>query len=210
MAFKRKFMTFKRGLPRAAAMALAVSAAILNQMSAAWAGGSGATTNGYSNVDKTAPTATPLCLQISTGGTSDPRTSITLFNSGTINNDTTVYNTRTQFDATTSYYFGPGGTYSDSQCTTPYAVPGSLKVVGNSVHCDAGSGGAAVSATYQRVNSTYTITTTSSIYCAGTTTSSYASTLTFTGNQLACTPSPDNCGSGSNAVEFTGTYSQSP
>lgn len=195
---------------RAGVVALAASAALLGQMSPAWAGGSGVTTNGYSNIDKTAATTTPLCLQVSTGGTSDPRTSITLFNTGTINNDPTVYNTRTQFDATTSYYFGPGGTYSDSQCTVPYAVPGTLKIIGNSIHCDSGSGGAAVPATYQRTGSTYTITTTSGIVCAGTTTPSYSSTFTFTGTQLACTPSPDNCGSGANATEFSGTYTQSP
>jgi hypothetical protein len=204
------FMTVRTGMWKAATVTLVASAAVLSQTSAAWAGGSGVTTNGYSNIDKTAATTTPLCLQNSTGGASDPRTSITLFNTGTFNNDTTVYATRTQFDATTSYYFGPGGTYSDSQCTVPYAVPGTLKIIGNSIHCDSGSGGAAVPATYQRTNSTYTITTTSSIVCAGTSTPSYSSSFTFTGTQLACTPTPDNCGSGSNSTEFSGTYTQSP
>ena len=186
---------------RAGLVALIAGTALLANVAPASAAGAGATTNGYSNVTGNAAPTVPLCLPA-------PRTSITLFNTGTFNSNPNSINTRTQWDATEDYYFGPGGTYSDSQCTTLTAVHGALKVLGSGAHCDSGSGGAAVAATYRRVNSQYTIATTTAATCVRTGSPDETSNLTFTGTQLACDPNTNNCGDGSNSVEFTGSYTQ--
>jgi hypothetical protein len=205
------FMMLKRSVWRASAVALVASAALVTQMSPAWAGGSGTTHHGHSNIDRLATPTSPLCLAVG-DSSANPKTSITLYNTGTINTGSTQYNTKTEWNASVSYFFGPDGTYSDSACTVPYAVPGTLKITGDGIQCDdtQGPGGGTVDATYQRVGSDYTITTTEAIYCEGASTSSYSSGFTFEGTQLACSFAVENCLNGPNSIEFTGTYSQTP
>ncbi|HUP70913.1 MAG TPA: hypothetical protein VM142_14030 [Acidimicrobiales bacterium] len=192
-------LTGRSIVSRAGAVALLATAALLTQISPASAHGSGTTTGGHSNIDKIAEPASPLCLKVDI--LDSPKTKITLFNTGTANDGQTV-TFDAIFEATETFWFGPGGTYLNDQCSgDPQPVAGTLHTTGN-LQCDS------VNATYKRTGSTYTITT-------GTNTTNckiggvgHTSTLTFTGTQLACSFAADNCGTGTNSVEFTGTYSQ--
>lgn len=175
------------------------------QIGPAAAQGAGTTTSGYSNINKVTPTMTvPLCLQ------PDANTTIKLFNVGTMNggpsNPNNDLKTTADFtqDPNVTYYFGPGGTYSDPSCTMPYAVPGTLSVSGN-VKCDA------TNATYQRIGTQYTIMTTNPTICssAQTVVPTEHDLLVYTGTQQACQPTgPDPCGGGSQSQEFAGSYTQ--
>src|SRR3712207_6548304 len=184
---RRISMTLRMSVRRAGGMALAASVALLTYMATpAFAHGSGQTTGGHSNVTGNAvpdPTQ-PLCLLA-------PRTTITLYNTGTFNDTSGITHTA-RFTATEDYYFGPGGTYSDSTCTTRTAVDGTLDTTGGA-NCEE------TTATYQRVDSTYTITTTASTTCdlaGGGNDNHTTNNLTYTGTQLACTPEGVACANG--------------
>lgn len=192
-------MTFKRSVRRGGGLALLAGVALVTAMAVpASAHGSGTTTSGHSNVtgNATPNPLAPLCLQA-------PRTTIVLDSTGTFNGQSSVFH-RATFTASEDYYFGPDGTFSDSSCTIPYAVPGTLDVGGAS-----GADCEPVSATYQRVDTQYKIVTTAQTLCTvgvGQNTFSDTANLTYAGTQLACGVA--NCGEGVNSVEFTGTYTQ--
>jgi hypothetical protein len=199
-------LTLRKGVWRASAVAVVAGAALLVPMSTAYAArGSGVTHHGYSNITGTAPLSTdpnePLCLFVSDANN---RTQVVLYNTGTFNGGTTFQSFKATFTATESYYFGPGGTYLNSSCSgTTDQIEGTLSLTGG-VHCND------TDATYERIAATYTISTADSITCSinpgGSSVTS--SDLTFTGIQLACDASTNNCGEGANSIEFTGNYSQ--
>lgn len=185
----------RRNVRRVGVVLLVAAAAMLTQISPASAAGSGVTHNGESNIHVEHPLPPPggnLCLQANS-------TTITLFNTGTFTFGTSsATETKAVWTQTdTTYYFGPGGTYSDSNCQTLASVGGSLTVT------DKDPGGGTLTctstATYQRTGSSYVITTTGT----------GCGSLSFTGTQLACSTGPaDPCGSGPSSVEFTGNYTQ--
>jgi hypothetical protein len=121
------------------------------------------------------------------------------------NNDLMTKADYTQ-DPNVTYYFGPGGTYSDPLCTVPYAVPGTLSVSQN-VNCTA------TSATYQRIGTQYTIMTnpTDPTICSSSQTvvPTEHDLLVYTGTQQACQETqPDPCGGGMQSMELMGSYTQ--
>lgn len=197
------FVTLRMSSKRASAAAMIAAVSLLLPISPAWAAGSGVTTNGASNVNQTGdPTDVPPCLQAAAN------LKIDLWNTGTFNDSTQLFDTVATFSGSESYFFSPAGTFSDDLCTMPKAVPGTLKVAGD-VACPAAS------ATYQRVNSDYVIQTTQTTTCtiAGTT-NSETSNLKFTGEQIPCGGPVNPCdpqgtaSDDSDNVEFTGVYAQ--
>lgn len=192
-------MTLRMSSRRGSIAALVAIGGLLLTTAPAWAHGTGATTNGYSNVDIVAEPEAPLCLPAGD-------LEIELYNVGTFNNSPGPYETEAQFSGNETFYFGPGGTYSDNQCDVPAAVEGTLTVSGD-VTCTAAD------AEYQRIGTGYTIETTETTTCTITGTSnSDISNLLFFGTQQACDPDPmvDPCGPpGSSSLEFVGEYTQS-
>jgi len=188
---------------QAGGLALFVSVALLGSASPASAHGSGTTIGGESNITGQGTITTPLCLPA-------PRTTITLYNTGTFNDTSGIEHTA-RFVASEDYYFGPGGTYSDSACTMATAVDGTLTVSGEA-DCDP------VSATYERRDSNYIIQTTTSTLCdlQGPGDDMHVSNLTYVGTQVACTqtatsPPVNTCDPvqpGGPEQEFLGTYTQ--
>lgn len=200
------FMTFRLSPRNARLAAVAAAVGLLITMAPpAWAHGVGVTTNGASNItgDATPDPEDPLCLPADD-------TSIKLWNVGGFNNNPGLFDTVATFTSAQTYYFGPGGTYSDDQCEDLTEVLGTLSVSGD-VICDS------VAATYQRVTSAYVIQTTQSTTCAikGTGNSHAEEHLKFTGVQQACGgPMVDPCdpngtrSDDSDNVEFTGDHEQ--
>lgn len=164
------------------------AATVLAGGSPAWAAGAGVTTGGSSTISGNADPTFPLCLP-ATGAL------ITLSNTGTFNGGLTPVATTATFTASSGFFFGPTGTFSDPTCTTPLAVPGDLSVTGGG-GCTSGTNGA----TYQRVTNAYVIQATSGS-CAG---------LVYTGNQSPCLPLPVNSCGPNGQQEFAGTYTQTP
>lgn len=186
------------------AMGAAVAASLLVSMSPASAEPAAGISTGSTNVNVSEAIGVPLCAQATS-------TVITLNNTGTFMAQTAVYQgaSTATFTASTSYWFNPEGTFSDSLCSTPYVVPGTLTVSGgtstNGVSCTGQAG-----YTRQAANG-YVITTagkTNTCKVDGVT--ALSSVLTFAGNQDPCLsdfplPLPDPCGV---APEMAGVYAE--
>lgn len=201
-----------QNIKRITTMAVFVTAAMLAHLSPALAAGAGVTDAGYSNIDRDAEPSAPLCLfqDVNAPGQA---TIITLSNLGTFNSNPDPVRTTARFEATESFYFGPGGTFSDSLCTIPTALDSDGGITGTltvAAHVECGP----TTATYNRVGTQYTIRTTTPSTCTDkrpNPDTTETSNLTFTGTQLACQRGvADPCGGGSQSQEFTGTYTQGP
>lgn len=188
-------MTLTRSLRRASAVAVIATVALLTHVSPASAAGSGATTNGYSNVHQVGNPQVPLCLPANS-------TSITLYNLGTFNSNPTPVNTTATFTSSANYFFSPAGTFSDSSCTMASAVLGTVAVSG-------GATCTSVPATYRRVGTNYVIGTSTATTCTRAGSPNETSNLRFTGTQIPCLGPADACGpDGPSAKEFSGVYAQ--
>lgn len=163
---------------------------------------------GSTNISVSNAVGVPLCAQARSAA-------ITLDNTGTFMAQTAVYEgtSTATYTASTSFWFNPAGTFSDSLCSVPYLVPGSLTVTGSNGTSSVSCSGSAVY-TRQAANA-YVITTAGmanscSVTVGATTTPALSAILTFAGNQDPCfdgfpLPLPDPCGV---APELVGVYAQ--
>ena len=200
-------LTFRRSVFRAGGIALFACVAMLSNMSPASAHGQGATYGGESTIDEQVTPSAPLCLRTSNNVT------ITLYNTGSFN-DVSLVTHVAVFTADDRFYFSPTGTYQDALCSIPEDIEGSLSVGGHGSTATCTN----VDATYQRVGTLYTITTTEETSCDvhGGGQDDHDSHLTYTGIQIPCGEPPFgvDCSSPNDPqhdpdIEFTGTYVQS-
>lgn len=194
------FVMSKMTFRRASIAAVIAIAGLLITMSPAWAHGAGVTTNGASNINATGEPEFPLCLPVE-----NTTTTINLWNTGTFNDSTVLYDTVATFTSDEGFFFGPAGTFDNPQCLgAPTAVTGTLTVSGD-VTCTE------VAATYKRTTNEYEIETEEPTSCDG----HPAEHLKFTGVQTACSAeAPDPCdpndtpNDDSDNLEFVGVYEQ--
>lgn len=197
-------MGWGKNIRAAMAMGAVVTASLLVSMSPASAEPAAGVSTGSTNVSVSNAIGVPLCAEARS-------TVITLNNTGTFMAQTAVYQgtSTATFTASTSYWFNPEGTFSDSLCVTPYIVPGTLTVSGgsgtNGVSCSGQAG-----YTRQAANG-YAITTAGKANtCTVNGVTALSSILTFAGNQDPCfsdfpLPLPDPCGV---APELVGVYAE--
>lgn len=185
-------MALRKSVRRASAIVVIATASVLPHMSPALAAGAGVTTAGYSNINQVGQPQAPLCLPVTS-------TYIKLYNSGTFNNGPALDFTA-EFNSSVKYWFGPHGTFKDSQCTMPTGttfITGSLTVKTSSgtTLCTV------TNATYDRVGTNYVIKTPSG---------TCGNPLVFTGVQNPCFPAgPSVCEpDGPTSREFVGEYTQ--
>lgn len=192
------FVISRTTFRRASVAAAIAIVGLLMTMPPAWAHGAGVTTNGASTIHGDAEPTAPLCLPFT------DTLEINLWNTGTFNDDVALYDTVATFTSEQDFFFSPAGTFSNSLCTTPTAVMGTLTVSGD-VTCGS------VDASYTRRTSEYEIETEEPTSCDG----HPAEHLKFIGTQTACSgEAPDPCdpnntpNNDSDNVEFVGTYTQ--
>ena len=187
-----------------AAIGAAVAASLLVSMLPASAEAAGGVSTGSTSIDVSNAIGVPLCAEAKSAV-------ITLNNTGTFLAQTALYQgaSTATFTATTGFWFNPEGAFSDSLCSTPYVVPGSLSVTGTSgtstVSCTGQAG-----YTRQAANG-YVITTAGKANtCTVNGVTALSSVLTFSGNENPCLsdfplPLPDPCGV---APELVGVYAE--
>ena len=181
----------RRTLKAAGVAAVAAAAALLAYMSPALAAGGGLST-GSTSINETGTPTVPLCLQAKANA------NITLNNTGAFQVGTGmpyVGGWTASFTASSTFYFGPTGIFSDNLCTTPALVPVTGSASGG-VSCSGLAG------TYSRVSNAYVVQASGSCTANGATGNT---TLAFTGNQNPCLPTPEPCGT---VPEMEGVYTQ--